>query len=79
MPSVFQSKDTRGRRRWLRVRELPFGRNVAYQLINSGKLDSCLVSPSPGSKRPIRLVDGDSLDRYLEGLIEEQRRDAERG
>jgi hypothetical protein len=73
MPSVFQPKDRKGRRRWLRVRELPFGRKSAYQLINSGKVDSCLVTTTPGSKRPIRLIDGDLLDRYLESLVEEQR------
>ena len=37
-------------------------------------VDCCLVKPTPESKRPIRLANGDSLDGYLEGLIEKQRR-----
>ena len=73
MPGVFKQTDSKGRRRWLRVREMPFSRKTAYQLINSGKVDSCLVEPTPGSKRPIRLIDGDSLDRHLEGLMAGQR------
>jgi hypothetical protein len=73
MPSVFQQTDPKGRRRWLRVKELPFSRAVVYQLINDGLLDSCIIRPTPGSKRPIRLIDGDSLDRYLEGLVKAQR------
>jgi hypothetical protein len=74
MPGTFKQTDSKGRRRWLRVREMPFSRKMAYQLIHTGKVDSCLVELTAGSKRPIRLIDGDSLDRYLEGLIENQRR-----
>lgn len=74
MLGVFKQTDSKVRRRWLRVREMPFSRKMAYQLINTEKVDSCLVELTPGSKRPIRLIDGDSLDHYLEGLIEKQRR-----
>jgi hypothetical protein len=59
------------RHRWLRMTELPFSRVYAYKLIDSGILNSVLLN-NPGSKKGIRLVDGDSLDSYLMGLGKEQ-------
>jgi hypothetical protein len=60
-----------GRHRWLQVDEMPFSRAVTYKLIDAGLISSVVVS-WPGSKRGRRLIDGDSLDLYLEGLTEKQ-------
>ena len=60
------------RRRWLRMTELPFSRVHAYRLIQEGILQSVLLK-LPSSKKPIRLVDGDALDAYLEGLAAQQK------
>jgi hypothetical protein len=54
------------------MRELPFSRVYAYRLIEAGVLSSVLLK-APGSKKPIRLVDSDSLDRHLERLAAEQK------
>ena len=54
-----------GRRRWLQVDEMPFSRAISYKLIDAG-LISCVVVTWPGSRRGRRLIDGDSLDSYLE-------------
>jgi hypothetical protein len=62
----------RGRRRWLRVDEGPFSRVFCYKLIDLGLVDSVLLR-LPGSKKGIRLIDGDSLDQYLEKLAAEQK------
>src|SRR6202035_4560564 len=56
-----------GRRRWLQVDEMPFSRAVTYKLIDAGLISSVVVS-WPGSRRGRRLIDGDSLDSYLESL-----------
>jgi hypothetical protein len=59
------------RRRWLRMTELPFSRVYAYKLIDAGILTTVLLT-NPGSKKGIRLIDGDSLDAYLGELAKEQ-------
>jgi hypothetical protein len=56
-----------GRRRWLRVNELPWSRALTYSMLRAGILQSILLT-YPGCVRGLRLIDGDSLDRYLEGL-----------
>jgi hypothetical protein len=61
-----------GRPRWLRVNQLPWSRVISYRLINSGFIDSVLLR-LPGSRKGLRIVDSDSLDRYLEGLAAEQK------
>jgi hypothetical protein len=61
-----------GRQRWLRMDELPFSRVFGYRLIALGLLDSVLLK-TPGSRKGIRLVDGNSLDRALEKLAAEQK------
>ena len=61
-----------GRPRWLRVHQLPFSRAVSYQLINSGAIASVLLK-LPNSKRGLRLVDADALDRFLEELSAKQK------
>jgi hypothetical protein len=60
-----------GRPRWLRVNQLPFSRAIAYKLINSGAIASVLLR-LPDSRKGMRLVDSDSLDRFLEGLATNQ-------
>jgi hypothetical protein len=60
------------RLRWGRMGKLPFSRVHAYRLIEAGILSSVLLK-LPGSKKSIRLVDLDSLDRYLEKLVIEQK------
>jgi hypothetical protein len=57
--------------RWLDVDDVPLGRAVVYKMIRSGQLQSVLVN-WPGSKRGRRLIDGDSLDAYLEELAAKQ-------
>jgi hypothetical protein len=64
--TVIRSKIPRGQR-WLRVRELPLNRNLVYHLINEGLVDSVIIR-KPGGKKGVRLIDGDSFDRYLESL-----------
>jgi hypothetical protein len=60
------------RLRWGRMGKLPFSRVHAYRLIEAGILSSVLLK-LPGSKKSIRLVDLDSLDRYLEKLAAEEK------
>jgi hypothetical protein len=60
-----------GRRRWLRVDEMPFSRAITYKLIDAGLISSVVVT-WPGSRRGRRLIDGDSLDSYLERLTTKQ-------
>ena len=62
---------TSGRRRWLRVKELPWSRAVTYSMLRAGVLQSILLT-YPGCVKGLRLIDGDSLDRYLEGLADKQ-------
>jgi hypothetical protein len=59
------------RRRWLQVDEMPFSRAVTYKLIDAGLISSVVVT-WPGSRRGRRLIDGDSLDSYLERLTANQ-------
>jgi hypothetical protein len=60
-----------GRRRWLQVDEMPFSRAITYKLIAAGLISSVVVI-WPGSRRGRRLIDGDSLDSYLESLTTKQ-------
>jgi hypothetical protein len=60
-----------GRRRWLQVDEMPFSRAITYKLIDAGLISSVVVI-WPGSRRGRRLIDGDSLDSYLESLTAKQ-------
>ena len=62
-------------RRWHRMNEMPFSRGYTYKLLAIGAIDSVLVQ-APGSKKSVRLIDGDSLDRYLEKLAAEQKKEA---
>ena len=55
----------KGRARWLTVPEVPFSRSFTYHLINDGILHSVELK-RPGRRKGIRLVDADSLDKYLE-------------
>jgi hypothetical protein len=54
------------------MNEMPFSRGYTYKLLEIGAIDSVLVQV-PGSKKSVRLIDGDSLDRYLEKLAAEQK------
>jgi hypothetical protein len=51
----------------LQVDEMPFSRAITYKLIDAGLISSVVVT-WPGSRRGRRLIDGDSLDSYLEAL-----------
>lgn len=53
---------------WLRMSQLPVGLTLARVLIKEGYLDSIVVK-SPGSKRGVRLVSQESLDRYFRSLL----------
>ena len=50
---------------------MPFSRAITYKLIDAGLISSVVVT-WPGSKRGRRLIDGDSLDWYLEKLTAKQ-------
>jgi hypothetical protein len=50
---------------------MPFSRAITYKLIDAGLVSSVVVT-WPGSKRGRRLIDGDSLDWYLEKLTAKQ-------
>jgi hypothetical protein len=53
---------------WLRMSQLPIGTTLVRRLIEEGFLDSIVVA-SPGSKRGVRLVSQESLDRYFRSLL----------
>jgi hypothetical protein len=55
----------------LQVDEMPFSRAITYKLIGAGLISSVVVT-WPGSRRGRRLIDGDSLDSYLETLAAKQ-------
>ena len=55
----------------LQVDEMPFSRAITYKLIDAGLISSVVVT-WPGSRRGRRLIDGDSLDSYLETLAAQQ-------
>jgi hypothetical protein len=67
----FRETGRSGRGRWLSVEQSPFSRAYTYRLINEGLVASVAVT-LPGSRRSRRLIDGDSLDRFLETLMSEQ-------
>jgi hypothetical protein len=60
-----------GRRRWLEGDEMPLTRAITYKLMDAGLISSVVVT-WPGSRRGRRLIDGDSLDSYLESLTAKQ-------
>ena len=64
--------------RWLRPKHLPFSRGHVYRLIAEGLLFSVEVRV-PGSSRCVRLIDADSLDRYLLKLGREQQQQRKKG
>jgi hypothetical protein len=68
---LLAEKSRSGRRRWLQVDEMPFSRASTYKLIDAGLISSVVVT-WPGSRRGRRLIDGDSLDSYLETLAAKQ-------
>jgi hypothetical protein len=60
-----QNKRTKaGRAKWLRVTDLPFSKAFVYRLLAEGLIDSVMVR-QPGRRKGVRLIDADSLDRYL--------------
>jgi hypothetical protein len=71
----FQGHYPTGPTRWLRVPQTPFSRGLTYHLISIGELFS-VAYKVPGSSRIIRLIDGESLDRYLIKLGKQQAAEA---
>jgi hypothetical protein len=72
LDQFYASQSSMGRvrdRRWLRMDELPFGKTLAFKLVKAGLLFSVLAA-APGSKRGVRLVEAESLDRYLRSLAD---------
>ena len=69
--NLLNEVSTSGRRRWLRVNELPWSRALTYSMLRAGVLQSILLT-YPGCVKGLRLIDGDSLDRYLEGLANKE-------
>lgn len=70
--SLLAERTSSGRRRWLRVNEMPFSRRYVYGLIAEGKVTSVLLKIG-NSKKGCRLIDGDSLDQFLLELAEQQK------
>jgi hypothetical protein len=68
----WKDKFPRGVTRWLRINQLPFSRSFSYKLISDDLLFS-VEFKIPGSNRSIRLVDAESLDRYLLKLGQQQK------
>ena len=62
------------RERWLRIADLPFSRDCWYAHFQD-KVSAVTVK-KPGSRQGLVLIDGDSLDRYLESLAAEQAKEA---
>jgi hypothetical protein len=50
---------------------MPFSRAITYKLIDAGLISNVVVT-WPGSRRGRRLIDGDSLDSFLETLTAKQ-------
>jgi hypothetical protein len=67
----FREPGKGGRGRWLSIEDSPFSQAYTYRLLNAGLVASVVVT-LPGSRRSRRLIDGDSLDRFLETLMAEQ-------
>jgi hypothetical protein len=59
---------------WIRFRQAPFSENFTRKMIDAGVFVSALVC-EPGSRRGIRLIQAESIDRYLRQLAEEQRKE----
>ena len=59
------------RPRWVNVGEAPFSRAYTYRLIRRGVIISVLLI-EPGARRGRRLLDSDSIDRFLETLAKQQ-------
>jgi hypothetical protein len=53
------------------IPRIPFSRAITYKLIDVGLISSVVVT-WPGSRRGRRLIDGDSLDSYLDTLAAKQ-------
>jgi hypothetical protein len=69
---AFSGKPSQTRKtRWLRLTDLPFCRATSYRMIEKGLLVSISLR-LPGSRRTIRLIDAESLDRYVLKLGREQ-------
>jgi hypothetical protein len=68
---LLRERGKTGRPRWIPVTESPFSREFTYRLIRQGLIGSVSVT-LPGSKQGRRLLDSDSLDRFLESLMAEQ-------
>src|SRR6201998_1293463 len=69
--NLLKEVSTSGRRRLLPVNELPWSRALTYSMLRAGVLESILLT-YPGCVKGLRLIDGDSLDRYLEGLAKSE-------
>jgi hypothetical protein len=61
-----------GRPRWVSISSLPFSKPFVYDLLKTGLVESAVVS-LPGSKRTRRLIDAQSLDRWIEQKMENQK------
>src|ERR1700719_1651816 len=69
--NLLNEVSTSGRRRCMRVNEPPWPRALTYSMLRAGSLQSILLT-YPGCVKGLRLIDGDSFDRYLEGLANKE-------
>jgi hypothetical protein len=65
MTAFLFEKRPGGRLRWLRPSDLPWSRYMTYHLLREGLIESVLLK-LPGSRKGLRLIDADSVDRFLE-------------
>jgi hypothetical protein len=69
---IEQERNPSGAKRWLRIGELPCSRAFFYSCLSDNpEIISVTIRP-PGSKKGIRLICANSLDRYLEKLAVQQ-------
>jgi hypothetical protein len=64
-----------GERRWIDVKDMPIARSTTYRALAAGWFDSVTIQ-FPGSRRKRRFIDRLSVDRWLEGLMNEQKAEA---
>jgi hypothetical protein len=72
MPDLQKETNRSGRKRWLRIAELPFSRQHFYNYFRKNPEVVTVTIKMPGSNKGIILIDSDSLDRYLEKLAVQQ-------
>lgn len=69
---VQQETNRTGRKRWLRVSELPFSRQLYYKYFRGNPEIITANVKLPGASKGVLLIDSDSVDRFLEKVAARQ-------